>query len=235
MGRVKRREPRWYFSVIAERLQPAPLSHYSHDNRFRTYDPQIGRYISADPIGQFGMLSRTAIASGIPDANLYRYALGNPVLFIDPTGQFSREFVRDVLENGVVFSAGGGTGLAGFVSGRVRVCRDEHGTFSGLSGSLSVSGGAGLGLKATIKPGTTLVLHSSASGGQSSGTGSRLVVTGTAAYYAGVSASHARERGTTTSAVTNEVGGVIGGGLFGFIGGQLDLLSGSVGSGCGCE
>lgn len=42
-----------------------------HYNRFRYYDPLIGRYISADPIGQLG---------GI---NLYRYAFNNPLRWFD--------------------------------------------------------------------------------------------------------------------------------------------------------
>jgi RHS repeat-associated protein len=45
-----------------------------HYNRFRYYDPEIGRYISADPIGQVG------------DLNVYRYALANPALLADPQG-----------------------------------------------------------------------------------------------------------------------------------------------------
>jgi uncharacterized protein RhaS with RHS repeats len=49
----------------------------SHDNRFRTYDPATGRYISADPIGQLG--------EGGP--NLYEYALGNPLSIFDSTGE----------------------------------------------------------------------------------------------------------------------------------------------------
>ncbi len=44
-----------------------------HYNRHRYYDPRIGRYISADPIGERGEL------------NFYRYAI-NPLNFIDPLG-----------------------------------------------------------------------------------------------------------------------------------------------------
>ena len=43
-------------------------------NYFRYYDPSIGRYLTADPIG---------LAGGI---NLYTYALDNPVRYTDPFG-----------------------------------------------------------------------------------------------------------------------------------------------------
>ncbi len=45
----------------------------------RYYDPELGRFISRDPIG---------LAGG--DVNLYRYAGNNPVNGIDPTGLFSQ-------------------------------------------------------------------------------------------------------------------------------------------------
>ena len=46
-----------------------------HYNTRRYYDPKIGRYITQDPIGFSGGL------------NLYRYANGNPINRIDPTGE----------------------------------------------------------------------------------------------------------------------------------------------------
>ncbi|MEX2206575.1 MAG: RHS repeat-associated core domain-containing protein [Myxococcota bacterium] len=55
----------------------------SHDNRFRTYAPDLGRYISADPIGQSDVV------------NVFQYARNNPLFWLDLFG-------LDVKYNGFV-------------------------------------------------------------------------------------------------------------------------------------
>jgi RHS repeat-associated protein len=70
-----------------------------HYNRFRYYDPGVGRYISSDPIGQFGQLeaagaSLVSFAPGDPSnldirtglATLYPYVGNSPVDAADPLG-----------------------------------------------------------------------------------------------------------------------------------------------------
>src|SRR3990170_5353633 len=56
--------------------------------RARYYDPEVGRFISKDPIG---------FAGGV---NLYNYVDGNPVNFIDPYGEIA--IVDDAVLIGVL-------------------------------------------------------------------------------------------------------------------------------------
>ncbi|MCO7610572.1 RHS repeat-associated core domain-containing protein [Pseudomonas chlororaphis] len=65
-----------------------------HYNRYRYYDPKIGRFISHDPISYFG---------GI---NLYQYA-SKPVSWIDPLGL--NRFKPKTLTTGSVFRGGSST------------------------------------------------------------------------------------------------------------------------------
>ncbi len=62
-----------------------------HDNRFRTFDPSTGRYISADPIGQAGGF------------NVLSYVESNPLSFTDPLGllQFKDGVPRDTVRASV--------------------------------------------------------------------------------------------------------------------------------------
>lgn len=73
----------------------------------RDYDAQTGRWTSKDPI-RFG--------GG--DSNLYGYVLGDPVNFIDPTGQFAQFIV------GAVFGAGADILYQMLVEGKSFSCVD---------------------------------------------------------------------------------------------------------------
>ncbi|MNF58291.1 putative deoxyribonuclease RhsC [compost metagenome] len=54
-----------------------------HYNTFRYYDPEVGRFVTQDPIGLLG------------GDNLYQYAI-NAVRWIDPLGWYNGEGVRDL-------------------------------------------------------------------------------------------------------------------------------------------
>jgi RHS repeat-associated protein len=93
------------------------LYHY----RARAYDPETARFLQEDPLG---------FAGG--DINLYRYALGNPVKWIDPTGQ-------SATEQGAI--DGNATKVAPSV---YNTARQIACNFSTIAGVLSViSGGVG--------------------------------------------------------------------------------------------
>jgi RHS repeat-associated protein len=80
-----------------------------HDNRHRVYDPGVGRYISADPLGRATLLMGLREANAVPqtgvpvsvlyqsasDRNPYAYAGSNPLQQIDPLGLSYLTFNRD--------------------------------------------------------------------------------------------------------------------------------------------
>ena len=53
--------------------------------RMRYYDPSIGRFVSADPYWNTRNMQRNIVAM-LQSANLYVYALNNPLRFADPKG-----------------------------------------------------------------------------------------------------------------------------------------------------
>ena len=81
-----------------------------HQNYFRDYDSEVGRYLQSDPIGLEGGL------------NYYSFAYENPLAFSDPTGEFAN--LATGLAGGVmgaicsaVQQKGGCEIFKGFVSG----------------------------------------------------------------------------------------------------------------------
>ena len=100
-------------------------------NRARDYDPVLGRYIQADPIGLLG------------DVNPYLYANGDPVNMMDPDGEFAQLLVP-IIVGGLI---GGGLELltqAGdnYIKGR-RIfdvnCYDWRAV--GIAGAIGATGG----------------------------------------------------------------------------------------------
>ena len=105
--------------------------------RARNYDPETGRWISADPIGIDG------------GENLYQYVSNNPVCFIDKYGYMTMAFY--VYGNvSCIFIVG--SGLSGKIGGIIDLC-GNIGIFLTIGASISAGGyiaaSAGIALEAT--------------------------------------------------------------------------------------
>src|SRR4030067_3248190 len=92
--------------------------------RARYYDPEVGRFISEDPIGFDG-----------GDVNLMAYASNNPILLIDPEGEWAILAIRAGIGafNGAV---------SGFTAGAMKG-NITAGCFGGIAGGFA---GAAVGV-----------------------------------------------------------------------------------------
>lgn len=107
--------------------------------RARWYDSKQGRFNSEDPIG---FRAR--------DINLYRYAQGNPLLYVDPTGLRRCNPLLGAIIGGLVGGASGAVAGAGLGAVAGAMAGGAGGTFA-APGVGTIAGGAGsAGAGATI-------------------------------------------------------------------------------------
>ena len=121
-------------------------------NRFRYYDPGMGRFVSPDPIGQSG------------GVNLYSYALNDPANAIDPLGLISGELIATVVPGVVIRVRGGRDNASGKFFGSIGFGPGTAGGFSiDLNGAPP---GAGCGpLDGNLQAGLSLRGEVGAGGG----------------------------------------------------------------------
>jgi len=87
----------------------------------RDYDPEIGRWTAKDPIRFAGQ-----------DANLYRYALADPVNLVDPNGKIAPLAVAALIGGGI-----------GGISGAITAANQPGATVTSVLTSFAVGGAAG--------------------------------------------------------------------------------------------
>ncbi|MDD5009720.1 MAG: RHS repeat-associated core domain-containing protein [Syntrophorhabdaceae bacterium] len=108
-----------------------------YNYKARLYDPLLGRFISADSI--------VPEPGNLQAYNRYSYCLNNPVVYTDPSGQFSLGDVFNAFITGVVaavvFWATGGTGTPGITT---FIAGITAGAAGGAAGG-TVAGGMGAG------------------------------------------------------------------------------------------
>ena len=153
--------------------------------RARYYDPQTGRFISQDPLGFDG-----------GDVNLYIYAANNPIVYLDPNGQW--------ITTAIGAASGGLSGLlSGLQSGNVWA-----GVAGGVAGAITGAAiGTFAGPHAARLAGAAL---GSVISGAISGGGGGAVGGAVAAWRSGDNIVQGAVSGAAVGALTGAVSGPIG-------------------------
>ncbi len=178
-----------------------------HYNYFRYYDPKIGRYITADPIG---------LRAG---PNVYTYASNNPIIYIDPFGLYC--LTPQQIE-ALAAMMGGAAG--GAVSGMM-----EGAKWGGIPGAVAmgIAGsvrGAGVAMMTTIATqqagmvagaGSNAATANSGAGGKArAGLGTvagNMALNAVGGGVAGAAAAGAVGGAVSSDPVSGMVGGAVGG------------------------
>ncbi len=122
-----------------------------HYNYIRDYDPALGRYIQSDSIG---------LQAGL---NTYGYALQNPIIYTDPTGEVVPALIACAANPVCAGAVRAGVGaLIGGLSATVGALSDPcfDGNLAGVIGAGALVGGA-----SSFIPGTGALAGAAARGG----------------------------------------------------------------------
>jgi RHS repeat-associated protein len=145
--------------------------------RARQYDPEIGRFVSADPV--LGSPARPQ------NMNRYTYALNNPLRFVDPSGKF--------LEGIDWASVGAFAAGAAVVAGIIACGVITAGVCIGVAGALilATAAGAATAVAITAAQGKPVTLETVVGGGLIGLMGGTFVYTAAVAGLFGVPAAEA--------------------------------------------
>lgn len=171
------------------------ISFYS-SCRSSDYDPTVGRWTTKDPIGFRG-----------GDTNLYAYVGGNPMSYVDPTGNFGIEIGGGLAGQLGLF--GGGVGRNFAFSFDIATGRWQTGATTSVQGNVGGGLYAGAGGQVSFTPGAGSVCDL---GGTSHGIGGA-AGTGIAGYSAQITVGSAGPTFTSAIPFTGVGAGVAGYGV----------------------